>query len=215
MKFLGLISLSAGITLAVLPTTSGMAKRKAYVASVIFILAPVAIGPSMKATHLIQKLSTGSDSTSIPFLLENRHGIIHTARNDILGDAIFGGNLYDGRINIDPVLDSNRITRAYLLATLSSTPKRILQIGLSGGAWARVLSAFPGLEHMDIVEINPGYIKLVEQYDIVSPILGDSRISIHIDDGRRWLQHYHGVPYDIIVIKFRQDTGDARASRMD
>ena len=166
--------------------------------------APTAIGAIavllVPDTNLIKKLAVGSDITKITFFIENRHGVIHTTYNPQKGDGVFGGNLYDGRINIDPFLDTNGITRAYLLEALSKNTKRILEIGLSGGAWARVISAFPGLERMDIVEINPGYIELIKRYKTVRPILSDKKIHIHIDDGRRWLQRYNGPPFDIIVI---------------
>lgn len=170
---------------------------KAWSVAILITVATLLVIPE---SNLIRKIATGSDVTSIPVLIENRHGIIHTTHNPEKGDGVFGGNLYDGRINVDPFLNSNGITRAYLLAALHPSPKRILEIGLSGGAWARVVSAIPGVERMDIVEINPGYLQLIEHYPTVRPILSDPRIHIHIDDGRRWLRRYDGPRFDIIVI---------------
>lgn len=153
-----------------------------------------------KNYSMFNALAYKKSASDIGFLLENRQGVIHTLKNSKNGDAVFGGNVYDGRINTDVVLNSNGIDRLYLLAALHPDPKRILVIGLSGGAWTRVLSAFSGVEKIDVVEINPGYIDLIRTKPVVEGILDNPDIQIHIDDGRRWLRRYQGEPYDLIVM---------------
>jgi spermidine synthase len=74
-----------------------------------------------------------------------------------------------------------------------------LVVGLSTGAWVRVLQSFPGVESIDVVEINPGYIDIIKEYSEVSPLLSDPRIHIHIDDGRRWLKRHPELLYDLVV----------------
>lgn len=133
-------------------------------------------------------------------VVENRHGIVHTVEGGKKGDIVYGGNVYDGRTNIDLRTNSNRVDRLYLLAALHPAPKRVLVIGLSTGAWVRILSAFPALEHMDVVEINPGYLKVISEYEHLAPILEDRRIRMHIDDGRRWLRRHPAEKYDLIVM---------------
>ena len=76
----------------------------------------------------------------------------------------------------------------------------MLVIGLSAGAWTRVLAAFPSVEHVDVVEINPGYLALVKARPSVAPLLADPRVHIHIDDGRRWLGRHPQARYDLIVM---------------
>ena len=135
------------------------------------------------------------------YVIENRHGIIHT--NALAGrddDIVYGGNIYDGRINFDLRNDTNGIDRVYLLAALHPNPKRILVIGLSGGGWTQALLTFPDVELVDVAEINRGYIELVNRYDAVRPLLADPRVRIHIDDGRRWLKRNPDTRYDLIVI---------------
>lgn len=190
MKSIGMASVLLGIWIG--KTSNILQNAGAFVLASTLIYIPKG--------DLIKKLAFGSDLARIPFIIENRHGIIHTTYNPVKGDGVYGGNIYDGRINVDPFLNSNGIRRAYLLSTLHPASKRILEIGLSGGAWARVLSAMPGVERIDIVEINPGYIELIKKYPLVNTILSDPRIHIHIDDGRRWLQRYEGPPFDLIVI---------------
>jgi len=72
-------------------------------------------------------------------------------------------------------------------------------IGLSSGSWAQILVHHPEVESLDIVEINPGYLKLIPQYPVVSSLLDNPKARIHIDDGRRWLFSHPDRRYDLIV----------------
>lgn len=133
-------------------------------------------------------------------VIENRHGIIHTVKGGMWGDIVYGGNAYDGRTSIDLRLNGNMVDRVYLLAKLHPSPRRILVIGLSAGAWTRILSSMPATQRIDTIEINPGYIELISHYPHLAPILEDPRIKIHIDDGRRWLRRHPAEKYDLIVM---------------
>lgn len=148
---------------------------------------------------LIERLSVGGPE-NVKNLVENRQGVVHTVGGGLGGDIVFGGNIYDGRTNIDLVINSNKIDRVYLLSILHPQPENILVIGLSAGAWTRVLSSFPSVSHIDAVEINPGYLDIIKEYEHLSPLLTDPRINIHIDDGRRWLKRNPTKKYDLIVI---------------
>jgi SAM-dependent methyltransferase len=72
-------------------------------------------------------------------------------------------------------------------------------VGLSAGAWVRSMHGFPDVERIDVVEINPAYLQLTHTYPHLAPLLKDSRIHIHIDDGRRWLRRNPDVRFDAIV----------------
>ncbi|TSE25074.1 Polyamine aminopropyltransferase [Tepidimonas sediminis] len=151
-------------------------------------------------TALYTALTNPTAEQSVGFLLENRHGVIHTLTQPAADETVYGGNVYDGKINIDLINNSNRIDRVYLLAALHPEPRRILVIGLSGGSWTRVLSSLPSVERIDAIELNPGYIYLISQRPTVEPILRDDRVRIHIDDGRRWLRRNPTERYDLIVM---------------
>lgn len=142
----------------------------------------------------------GRGDQQIVVLIENRNGIVHTLDGGEDGDIVFGNNVYDGRISTDLARNKNGIHRAYVLAALHREPRRVLVIGLSGGAWTKVISMFPTVEKMDVVEINPAYLTLIERYPEVSSILSDERITFHIDDGRRWLRLNPEERYDLIVM---------------
>jgi hypothetical protein len=112
---------------------------------------------------------------------------------------VFVGGVYDGMIMTDPVADLNGILRAYAVTGMSRDPRRILVIGMATGAWAQVLAHAPGVERVTIVEINPGYLKLVPLYGAVASVLRNPKVEIHIDDGRRWLQRHPAERFDVIV----------------
>ena len=78
-------------------------------------------------------------------------------------------------------------------------PKQVLFVGLSTGAWVRAIQGFPGIERIDVVEINPAYIDLIRSYGQLLPLLQDPRIHIHIDDGRRWLRRNPLTRFDLVV----------------
>ena len=144
---------------------------------------------------------TGNHEGTFKAALENRYGIIHLLEaTDGGGDYVFGGNAYDGRINIDFMSDSNWISRVYMLAALKPQPRRVLVIGMSAGPWTRVLTAFPGVEKIDVLEINPGYKEITSRYSEVRDILSDPRVNLRFDDGRRWLKRHPDERYDLIVM---------------
>jgi len=132
-------------------------------------------------------------------VIENRSGIIYTLHGPG-GDMVYGGNVYDGRMNIDLRVNSNDLHRVLVLAALRPQARDMLVVGLAGGAWTRVLADFPEARRIDVVEINPGYLELIADYPEIRPILADPRIHIEVDDGRRWLKRHAGRQYDLIVM---------------
>ena len=133
------------------------------------------------------------------FSTENRSGIIATHFNKETGcDVIYGGGVYDSCFNLDPD-GPNGIDRVYAIVKLHPAPKKILVIGLSSGSWVRALTYSNVFEKIDVVEINHGYLDLIKHYPEHSKIFKDSRVTIHIDDGRRWLNQ-NKDKYDFILM---------------
>jgi spermidine synthase len=145
----------------------------------------------------IGKFAAGGIENSTHFI-SNRHGVIHTALANE-GELVFGGNVYDGIATVNVDNNPNRLDRLYILALLQPNPRRLLFVGLSTGAWVRAVQGFPSAEQIDVVEINPGYLKLIRSYPQVYAVLKDPRIHIHIDDGRRWLRRNPDARFDAFV----------------
>jgi spermidine synthase len=134
--------------------------------------------------------------THLAHILENRHGVI-TVDKDAL---IYGGGAYDGAFNVSLLDDKNRIERALAVGVMHPHPKDMLMIGLSSGSWAQELVNLPGLEHLTIVEIDPGYLELIPQYPEVASLLKNPKVNIVVDDGRRWLLRHPDRKFDVIVM---------------
>lgn len=128
-------------------------------------------------------------------VIEGRSGVITVSQEG----AVFGGGVYDGGFNVGLVPDTNVVVRAYAVAGLHPAPKRMLMVGLSSGSWATVLADAPGLERLDIVEINPDYVRLIENEPLVAPLLRNPKVHVHIDDGRRWMEAHPDEKFDVIV----------------
>jgi SAM-dependent methyltransferase len=73
-------------------------------------------------------------------------------------------------------------------------------IGLATGAWAQVVANIPGVEHMTVVEINPGYLTLISKYPQVKSLLTNPKVDIVVDDGRRWLNRHPDDRFDVMVM---------------
>ena len=129
-------------------------------------------------------------------VVETKSGVITVTQ---LG-TVFGGGIYDGRFNVSLVNDTNGIQRAFALSYYHPDPKEVLMIGLSSGSWAQVIANHPQVEHLTIVEINPGYLRLIPHAPEVASLLQNPKVQIDIDDGRRWLVRNARRRFDAIVM---------------
>lgn len=202
---LGTTGLAIGALFALRSSTAQPLRIAAY-ASVIVAIACIvgASGPdNWLMTKLSRPLSSCGDCPPRPLeirrIVETRQGVAVSYKQDAGGDAIYGGNVYDGRANVDPRVNSNGIHRVLVLAAARPAPKRILVIGLSIGSWTYLLAGIPGIEHVDVVEINPGYFDLIGDYDDHRRIFEDKRLHFHVADGRRFLRRSRET-YDLIVM---------------
>lgn len=136
-----------------------------------------------------------TEATRFAEIVETKSGVITVTQDG----TVYGGGAYDGRFNTSIVSDRNGIFRAYGVGAMHPAPKRMLMIGLASGSWANVLANLPGVEHLTIVEINPGYTRVIARHPDVASILTNPKIDIVIDDGRRWLRR-HDDKFDVVVM---------------
>lgn len=199
---IGGVLLVTGVLLAMwLLATAGMPKgpRAAALVAVAGLGAVVCQATPKAYENLWEKLLyKGKYDPEWKFaeVIETKSGVITVTQDG----TVYGGGAYDGRFNTSIVHDRNGILRAYGIGAMHPAPKNILMIGLASGSWATVIEHLPGLEHLTIVEINPGYTKLVGNHSEVSGILADPKVSIVIDDGRRWLHRHPDEKFDVIVM---------------
>lgn len=163
----------------------------------ILVSARIFLGHFYEKLYYKQKYFFSSD---FKYTVENRHGVINIEASKEGGDTILGGGIFDGKFGTDIADDHSRIDRAYMFASFHPHPQEVLEIGLSGGAWAKIMLTNDIISKMDVVEINPGYMQLIKKYDHVKDLLTDPRVRIFVDDGRRWLQRNPEKKYDFILM---------------
>ncbi len=192
-------SIAALLVWLVVSVRSTGTKHKwlAAVTGIVLLSAIVGLDKHLLIHELVAR-EYGRDY-KVEFINESRNGTIHTIRDDLGDVVVYGENLYDGKINTNLVRDINMINRVYALAALQPSPKKVLVIGLSGGSWVEVVRHFPHVESIEVVEINPNYMKLVSSQKEVAPLLDDPRIKIYITDGRKYLRQ-RKEKYDLIVM---------------
>jgi spermidine synthase len=205
MDYLGLVDLGVvlvlmGLACAVLLVLTLQVPRwqkvlRAASASALGVVALVAI--PVFAAQVLENLQWKGSPEAKPFVkvLENRSGIITVAADG----TVFGHGMYDGKFNTDLKHDSNGIVRPYALSLFHPAPRHVLMIGLSSGSWAQVIASNPDVETFTVVEINPGYVQLVAQEPEVASVLGNPKVRIVTDDGRRWLNVDREEKFDAII----------------
>ena len=129
-------------------------------------------------------------------IVENKSGVVTVDRDG----TVYGSGIYDGVVNTSlKENDKNWIMRAYVVGAIHPAPSEVLMIGLSSGSWAQVISNLPGVDHLTAVEINPGYLDVIAAHPDVASVLRNPKVTVEIDDGRRWLLR-HDKRFDVIVM---------------
>lgn len=194
------------IAAAVLALLAGPKAPKALLLTGAVVCLALAVGSGPVFSGLYERLQLkGNYDSSKKFtdVVENRSGVITVIPEMEFGvptATVYGGGAYDGRFNTDLVHDSNGLFRAFALSGLHASPKNVLMIGLSSGSWAQVVANNTNVEDVTIVEINPGYLPLIEAHSEVRSLLSNPKVHIVTDDGRRWLVAHPERHFDFILM---------------
>ncbi|TCP12042.1 spermidine synthase [Bisgaardia hudsonensis] len=174
--------------------SSKLLKITAIVLGALSIISLVQL-PEKIITALAQ-----NEGIKLEKLIENKHGFIQIYRDKNNEQIVFGNNVYDGKLNIDLLNNTNMIDRAYMLPIIAPDAKNILVIGLSTGSWVDVLTSVPTLESITVVELNPDYNEFADFYPPMAELLKDKRVNVIADDGRRWLNKHPDKKFDYILM---------------
>ena len=129
-------------------------------------------------------------------IVENKSGVITVTPSG----EVYGGGAYDGIFNAGVRYDRNGIFRTYSLGAMRPEYHEALMVGLASGSWAQVVVNLPGIKKLTVVEINPGYLKIIRERPEAAWLLDDPRVEVVIDDGRRWLQRHPDRRFDLVVM---------------
>ena len=156
------------------------------------LIAPALYGGVFEKLTFVLQAKT---EPALKYVVENRNGVIEVTQDD----AVYGSGVYDGYFNVDPSKSVNGIVRAFALSAFHGSPSRMLMVGLSSGSWGQVFANHPQVESLEIVEINPGYLRLIPKYPSIRSLLQNPKVHLHVDDGRRWLLSHPDDQFDVIV----------------
>ena len=197
-EVIALVGLALVTGLVILSDLRGAA-RGMWLAGVLAVAALLVVGTPRAYDRIWERLlykDKFAADTKFAEIIETKSGVITVTQDG----TVYGGGAYDGRFNTSIRWDRNGIMRAYGIGAMHPAPKKILMIGLASGSWATVIQHLPGLEHLTIVEINPGYNKLIAGHPEVAGVLHDPKVDIVIDDGRRWLNRHPDERFDVVVM---------------
>lgn len=194
LGILGALSAAAILGIAPMPRRRQAALAAAIAAMVV--LSPFATG-MLFADYYERIIYRSAYPVSPKFIdvVENRSGVITVNAEHV----VFGGGMYDGVVSVDLVDDRNLLVRPASLALFHPKPREVLMIGLATGAWAQIVANHPDVERLTIIEINPGYLGLIQKYPEVAGILTNPKVEIVIDDGRRWINHHGDRRFDAVI----------------
>ena len=103
--------------------------------------------------------------------------------------------------------DEHRYHEALVHPALALAPgaRRVLVLGGGDGLAVRELLKYPGLEEIDLVELDPAMIDLAKNFPLVRAENQDSfyspRVHIDYDDAYQWLGGDHGL-FDAAIVDF-------------
>ncbi|MEN8169321.1 MAG: fused MFS/spermidine synthase [Pseudomonadota bacterium] len=75
------------------------------------------------------------------------------------------------------------------------TVRRVLVLGVGGGAVIRQLNHFFSPQQIVGVELNPVHLKVAREFFEVE----QENVELYQDDARWWLKRYRGDPFDVII----------------
>ena len=109
--------------------------------------------------------------------------------------------LFENLIAFSKGGSSSFIVQGFIpLVLLPETPKNVLGLCFGGGLTYKAAQFFPGIRHMDLVDISPTNVHMaLKHLDINKPLKKDPRVSFHFDDAYSFV-HYSRNIYDLILI---------------
>lgn len=204
MDQFGLVELSTslgmvGVALSAILRWESRAKPPwAWFATCTVVIVAILVGSPRLHDRLFEKLQWKTElgaTYRFAKVYESKSGVITIGPHL----TIFGGGMFDGYLRTD-LTKGTWLVRPYSLSLFHPAPRRVLEIGVSGGAWANVLVNNPEVQELIGVEINRRYLDVMAEHPTVRPVLSHPKAAFVIDDGRRWMLRNPEEKFDAIVI---------------
>jgi len=96
------------------------------------------------------------------------------------------------------------------LAALSGAARRVLVLGGGDGLAVREILKYPGVQHVNLVDLDPEMTRLFSTHPLLSQLnagsLQNPRVKVTNADAFVWLEEHPGEMYDYVVIDFPDPT---------
>lgn len=195
--FLALLGLFVAVGVAFFGGYRGASLGKWIAGAGLASLAALVLGPTL-FEGFYERLQFKRDYQSgqrFDIVVESKFGVITVDQEQ----RIYGGGIYDGYLGTE-LRAGSWMVRPYFLSAVHEAPKDVLVIGLSGGTWTQILAHHPHVERITAIEINGAYSKrVIPQVPTTRSILTNPKVSIVVDDGRRWLRRHPDRKFDAII----------------
>ena len=97
---------------------------------------------------------------------------------------------------------THQIMAAHVPMLLHEDPQSVLLVGIGAGQTASRFLMYPSLQTLDCVDIERELSPLIKQY-FAGDWLDDSRVNVHVEDGRNYVTHTD-TRYDVISVEVGQ-----------
>lgn len=111
----------------------------------------------------------------------------------------------DGNLQFSS-LDEHRYHEALVHPAMADGPTRgrVLLLGGGDGLALREVLAHPGVQSVDLVDLDPAMTELFSTHpmlrDMNRDAFEDPRVAVHNADAMHWLEGHEGPPFDVILI---------------
>lgn len=101
---------------------------------------------------------------------------------------------------------------AHPALVLLPAPRRVLVVGGGDGGTVREVLRHPGIEHVDLVEIDAAVVEVARAYfPQVSRALDDARLHLHAADGAAFVEAAADGAYDLVLVDSTDPVGMAES----
>ncbi|HSK68951.1 MAG TPA: polyamine aminopropyltransferase [Candidatus Limnocylindria bacterium] len=134
-------------------------------------------------------------------------GQLHRERSDFQHIAVYESEGFGRFLTLDGVMmlterDEFIYHEMITHPAMAVNPdiRRVLVIGAGDGGVLRELSKYPGIESMDVAEIDPRVVEVCREFlPQTAKGLSDPRVTLHFQDGIKFVRHKRSA-YDLIIV---------------
>jgi spermidine synthase len=144
---------------------------------------------------------------------------VHRRRSPIQDIRVVEGTAYGRMLLLDGAMMTTERDEfvyhemlAHIPLLLHPSPRRICIVGGGDGGLLREVLRHGGVEAVDLVELDPEVIAVCREYlPEVASRFDDPRVTVHAEDGARFLSRSEGRRFDAVLVDSTDPVGAAKA----